>query len=46
MADRGQDIASVIKKQIEGFGKDLGMARVRWIQRDPERLKLLLRTLL
>ena len=28
MADRGQDIASVIKKQIEGFGKDLGMVDI------------------
>lgn len=28
MAVRGQDIASVIKKQIEGFGTDLGMVDV------------------
>ena len=28
MAVRGQDIASVIKKQIEGFGSDLGMVDV------------------
>ena len=28
MAVRGQDIASVIKKQIEGFGKDLGMVDI------------------
>ena len=28
MAVRGQDIASVIKKQIEGYGTDLGMVDV------------------
>ena len=28
MAVKGQDIASVIKKQIEGFGTDLGMVDV------------------
>ena len=28
MAVRGQDIASVIKRQIEGFGQELGMVDV------------------